>query len=181
MSMQSVFKKHSKIQKHLSSGKSALCTANDIRLFIASILYRGVIQKPVARMFYSKNKLFETLGFKKDIASRSISALRKIHSFCRYFITVLRKLSRSMNVLLDAGSHFLHLKTISDEALLLWKGRLCWKQFIRTTRERFGTKSFVLAQASSGHIWKLGRKPLPTTSIMVACVCSGRIREMYTC
>jgi len=27
-----VFKKHSRIQKHLSSDKSALCTANDIRL-----------------------------------------------------------------------------------------------------------------------------------------------------
>ena len=47
-----IFKKHSRIQKHLrSGGKSDLCTANDIFLFIASILYGGVIQKRVAHMF----------------------------------------------------------------------------------------------------------------------------------
>ena len=37
--------------------------------------------------------------------------------------------------------------------MLLWKGRLSWKQSIRTKRERFGLKSFILAEASSGYVW----------------------------
>ena len=40
-----------------------------------------------------------------------------------------------------------------DEALLLWKDRLSWKQFIRTKRTLFGFKSFVLAKVSSGYVW----------------------------
>ena len=31
-----------------------------------------------------------------------------------------------------------------DESLLLWKGRLSWKQYIWTKRSMFGLKSFVL-------------------------------------
>ena len=41
----------------------------------------------------------------------------------------------------------------ADEALLLRKGCLSWKQFIRTKRARFGLKSFVLAKTSSGYVW----------------------------
>ena len=40
-----------------------------------------------------------------------------------------------------------------DEALLVWKGRLSWKQFIRTKQARFGIKTFVLADAHKGYIW----------------------------
>ena len=40
-----------------------------------------------------------------------------------------------------------------DEALLLWKGRLSWKQFICTKRARLGLKSFVLADAKTGYVW----------------------------
>ena len=37
--------------------------------------------------------------------------------------------------------------------MLLWKGRLSCKQFIRTKRACFELKSFVLAEASSGYVW----------------------------
>ena len=40
-----------------------------------------------------------------------------------------------------------------DESLMLWKGRLSWKQFIRTKRSRFGIKSFSFCESSSGYIW----------------------------
>ena len=75
------FKKHSRIQKYLGSGKSELCTANDICLFIASILYHGVIQKHVAHMFYTKNKLFETPGFKKVLPQDRLVLLEKYIHF----------------------------------------------------------------------------------------------------
>ena len=38
-----------------------------------------------------------------------------------------------------------------DEALVLWKGRLSWKQFIRTKRARFDIKTFILADACTGY------------------------------
>ena len=41
-----------------------------------------------------------------------------------------------------------------DESLLLWKGRLSWKQSILTKRARLGFKSFLLCESKSGYIWK---------------------------
>ena len=40
-----------------------------------------------------------------------------------------------------------------DEALLFWKGRRSWKQYIKSKRARFSMKTFVLTEASSGYIW----------------------------
>ena len=40
-----------------------------------------------------------------------------------------------------------------NESLLLWKGRLGWKQYIPTKRARFGIKSFEICESSSGYIW----------------------------
>ena len=40
-----------------------------------------------------------------------------------------------------------------DEALFLWKGRLSWKQFIRTKRAHLGIKTFVLVGACMGYVW----------------------------
>ena len=54
-----------------------LCTANVIRLFIASIRYRGVNQKPVAHVFYTKNKPFETTGIKKILPQHRLVLLEK--------------------------------------------------------------------------------------------------------
>jgi hypothetical protein len=38
-----------------------------------------------------------------------------------------------------------------DENLLTFKGRLSWKQYISSKRARFGIKTFVLCEASSGY------------------------------
>lgn len=40
-----------------------------------------------------------------------------------------------------------------DESLLLFKGRLSWKQYMPLKRARFGIKSFLLCESSSGYIW----------------------------
>ena len=40
-----------------------------------------------------------------------------------------------------------------DQSLLLWKGRLSWKQYIPKKCSHCGMKSFVLCEASSGYKW----------------------------
>lgn len=39
-----------------------------------------------------------------------------------------------------------------DESLVLWKGRLSFKQFIKTKRHRFGIKIFVLCDVETDFI-----------------------------
>ncbi|XP_064621353.1 piggyBac transposable element-derived protein 4-like [Lineus longissimus] len=40
-----------------------------------------------------------------------------------------------------------------DESLMMWKGRLGWKQYIPSKRARFGIKSYELCESQSGYIW----------------------------
>ena len=42
-----------------------------------------------------------------------------------------------------------------DESLLLWKGRLSWKQYIPKKRSRFGIKPFAPCEASTGYTWNI--------------------------
>ena len=37
--------------------------------------------------------------------------------------------------------------------MLLWKGQLSWKQYIKTKRARFGMETFLLEEALPGYIW----------------------------
>ncbi|XP_035209506.1 piggyBac transposable element-derived protein 4-like, partial [Stegodyphus dumicola] len=39
-----------------------------------------------------------------------------------------------------------------DESLLLWKGRLSWKQYIPSKRSRFGVKLYKICESKSGYI-----------------------------
>ena len=111
-------------------------------------------------MFYTKSKLFETPGFKKILPQDRLVLLEKYIHFVD-ISTLGESYNRSAKIdliheyLVERWQSLLTLEeNISvDEALLLWIGRLIWKQFIRTVRARFGLKSFVLAEASSGYVW----------------------------
>ena len=88
-------------------------------------------------MYHTQDKLFETPGFKKVLSQNKLVLIEKYIHFVERWQSLLT-LGRDILV---------------DESLLLWKGRLRWKQFIRTKRARFGIKSFVLADASTGYVW----------------------------
>ena len=44
---------------------------------------------------------------------------------------------------------------VVDESLLLYKGNLSWKQFIKSKRARFGIKSFELCDSETGYLYNL--------------------------
>ena len=74
---------------------------------------------------------------KKDSSTR-------LNTFCDMLTDISMK-----NV--DAGEHI-----AIDEALVLWKGRLHFRQFIRTKRARFGIKLFVMCNSEkdwAGYNW----------------------------
>ena len=117
----------------------------DIRIYIASLLYRAIIHKPIAYMYYTQDRLFETPEFKRilpqfvDITELSDTYGRsaKIEPIYSYLV------ERWQSILT------LECEVSVDETLLLWKSRLSWKQYIKTKRARFGMKTL----ASSGYIW----------------------------
>jgi len=67
----------------------------------------------------------------------------------------LRKIRPVVDHLRDVfSSSFLPSRYVSvDESLLLWKGRLGWKQYIPKKRSRFGTKTYELFDSHTGYLW----------------------------
>ena len=137
-------------------------TAAEIRLYIAVLIYRGLVYKPREHLYYTKNKLFQTPGFRRILSQNKLVLLEKFLHFCNnqelpenYNKTakiqpVLEMLNKRFKLLIN-----LERDLSIDESLLLWKGRLSWKQYIPKKRSRFGTKSFVLCEASTGYIWNI--------------------------
>ena len=96
-------------------------------------------------MFYTKNKLFEITGITKILPQDRLVVLEKYIHFVD-ISTLGESDNRSAKIepiheyLVERWQSLLTLEeNVSvDETMLLWKGRLSWKQFIRTKRARFG-------------------------------------------
>ena len=67
----------------------------------------------------------------------------------------LRKITPVVDHLHDVFSRsFLPSRYVSvDESLLLWKGRLGWKQYIPKKRSHFGIKTYELCDSHTGYLW----------------------------
>ena len=155
-----IFKKSSHITRYSESKHVRLFNQNDIRLYIAMLLYRGVVHKPIYHTYYTNEKIFETPSFRKIISQNKLVLIEKYIHFDN--ISELgERYNRSSKIhprheyIAERWQSPLTLgRDVSiDEALLLWKGSLSWKQFIRTKRARFGIKTFVLADTCTDYIW----------------------------
>ena len=133
---------------------------NDIRLYIAFILYRGILWKPTNAMYFSTNSLFDTPLIRKVLSFDRLCLIEKfLHfvdnsclpiSFCK-----IAKIKPIYDYLVNKFKIlYIPNKNISiDESLLLWKGHLSWKQYVPSKRSRFGMKSFALCESATGYIW----------------------------
>ena len=139
-------------------------TKDEMYVFLALVMIQGIVKMPRTYMYWSHNA---TTGgpsvFCGDVMSRgrflsitkflrfsSMTDVDKSHPRTRMepYLDLLRQ--RSQRPLVPG------IDIAIDEALVLWKGRLQFKQFIRTKRARFGIKAFVLSPSASlwsGYSW----------------------------
>ena len=152
--------RESKLKKRCRENSWQPITPNDIRLYIAVLIYRGLIWKPTIHMYYTKNILFSTPRVPAIMPQQKFILSENYLHFVDN-ITLTPELGRRAKVapifdyLVDKFRYnYIPERNVSiEESLLLWKGRLSWKQYIPRKRSRFGLKSFVLAEAESSYIW----------------------------
>ncbi|XP_047141066.2 piggyBac transposable element-derived protein 4-like [Hydra vulgaris] len=132
----------------------------DIRLYIAFILYRGILWKPTNAMYFSTNPLFDTPLIRKVLSFDKFCLIEKFLHFVDNSSLPIHsckkaKIEPIYDYLVNKfKTLYIPNKNISiDESLLLWKGHLSWKQYIPSKRSRFGMKSFALCESATGYIW----------------------------
>ena len=146
-------------------------TPNEIKLFLALYLLTGIVQKPQIKQFWSTDPLLQTALFNQVMARNRFTEILKFLHFVdnsNYNANdpnrdKLYKVRGVVEFLVDQFKNvYIPTQHISiDEELLLWKGRLSFKQYIPSKRLRFGVKLFSLCE-DSGHLWNsfiyLGKK-----------------------
>lgn len=131
---------------------------DELYCFFATLLLMSHTKKNFMKQYWSTDPLIETPIFSK------------IFSQDRFFL-LLRVLHFDDNSLANGGDKLYKIRTIIetlrhkfssclqpsqnlviDESLMLWKGRLAFRQYNPRKRNRFGIKLFVLCDCSTGII-----------------------------
>ena len=131
---------------------------DEMYTFLGLSVLMGIVYKPRLAMYWSSDELYESGIFSKTMQrDRYLLLLRFLHFVDNDLIDSkdpnrdrLAKIREVMNLLkIQCSAVFQPGRDLCvDESLLLFKGRLAFKQFIRTKRARFGIKLFELCTSN---------------------------------
>ena len=129
-------------------------TRHEMKQFIGMVFCMGLIKKPQMQDYFSTNYIIETPFFRRsDNLSRD--RFMYILKYLRFYDCAthdiqnhgkLGKVNPGMKMIIDIVKTIYRpgRKISLDEYLMLYKGRLHLKQYIKTKRARFGVKAFSL-------------------------------------
>lgn len=138
--------------------------SNEIWMFLAVLIYQGIIGKPKQRWYWSRDKKFET-PFMHDLMT--LTRFEMIMKFLHFENNEsydaathpspkLKKIWKIYDALNKKFSKvYVPERDVSiDESLMPCKHHLSFKQYIPLKRARFGVKFFVMCESKSGYIVK---------------------------
>ncbi|XP_067121900.1 piggyBac transposable element-derived protein 4-like [Centruroides vittatus] len=139
-------------------------TVGEMYTFLAICILQGIVKKPDERMYWSTNDLFFTPIFPKLMTKNRFAEIKQNLHFAdnASFDSSTHpapKLNKILAIVNNLNSKFSRLyepeRDITvDESLLLFKGRISWRQYIPLKRSRYGVKFFMLCESSSGYLYK---------------------------
>jgi len=126
----------------------------------------SILKKPLIVQYWTKNPLYNTPLFGSVMSRNRFQLLLSMQHFTDNIQQpscddpLRDKLFKLRPVVDHLFEHFQLIYSMSqnvciDEFLLLWKGRLHFKQYIPIKCSRFGVKLFKLCESSSGYIYSL--------------------------
>lgn len=130
---------------------------DELYCFIAASLLMTRNKKLSLKEYWSKDKLLRSDIFSVIISrDRYFSLLQMLHftDIVGHTTDRLHKINEVVEMLRTSFSNAFqpYQRLCIDESLLLYKGRLSFKQYIPSKRSRFGIKSFLLCDCKTGYI-----------------------------
>ncbi|XP_020296172.1 piggyBac transposable element-derived protein 4-like [Pseudomyrmex gracilis] len=132
-------------------------TVDELRIFLGTTINMGHVRKGAIQNYWSTDPLLETPIFKKIMhRNRYLQILRFLH-FSNNEEIVNHLLKKVKPVIDDqrekcSNSILPGQNLCIDESLVLWKGKLYFKQFLPLKRHRFGIKLFELVDCKTGFL-----------------------------
>ncbi|XP_067140272.1 piggyBac transposable element-derived protein 4-like isoform X1 [Centruroides vittatus] len=138
-------------------------TIEDIYVFLTICIIQGIIHKPNENMYWTRNEIFLTPIFSKLMSRTRFLQIKNNLHFSSHdnndpTTHPNPKINKIWPIVTNLNKKCSHLyvpeRDISvDESLMLYRGRLSWKQYIPLKRSRFGVKFFMLCESASGYLY----------------------------
>jgi hypothetical protein len=140
-------------------------TVDELWCWMALVILQGVVGKPEQEMYWSKTAAVSTPFFGQYMSRNRFALLSrflhfvdnetivqeqgqhpcwKLHKVWPVWQAILKNFQQSYTPQRDISI---------DESLMLYKGRLGFRQYIKLKRARFGIKFFVMCESATGYIW----------------------------
>ncbi|CAG5059128.1 unnamed protein product [Parnassius apollo] len=135
-------------------------TVEELYRYFAVLIYLSFCHRSKIHEYWDTG-ILEMPSFRRIMSRTRFLLLTKFFHFVSNKNLVNRGYERKVEKIAPVVDHcnrkFAEMYTPSqylslDESLLLWKGRLSWRQCIRTKAARFGIKSFELCEAETGYL-----------------------------
>ena len=136
-------------------------TLDEFYTFLAMVLLMGIVKKETIREYWSTDIMIETPFFLKLLSSNRFNSIMHSLHFCDNLFcnTVantdsLAKIRLVFDHLREKFSSLFRpfQKVCIDESLVLWRGKLRFRQYIPSKRHRFGLKLFLMCDCKTGFI-----------------------------
>ena len=164
-------------------------TKDEMYVVLALFMMMGIIQKPTLRSYFSKNYIVATPVFCSIISmDRFESMCNFMHFNNNYHVGTYQgpsKIFKIYPVLSHLNTKFQSLclpgqNVAIDESLMLWRGRISFRQYISLKSSKFGIKSYELCESNSGYLWSFviytGKDTVFQTSFI-----SGNTKRQQLC
>ena len=147
--------------KRLIAWKDTTC--DEMKKLIGIMFYMGLVQKPAIEDYWSLDPLFHT-SYLMNMESLSRDRFQILLRFLRFANydeisendnDALRKIRPFLNMVKDiCRNTYLPNKDLTvDESMVLWRGRLFFRQYIPSKRHRYGIKLYEVCDAKTGYMW----------------------------
>ena len=133
--------------------------SDELWIYLCMLILMGIIQKPEMRLYWSNRHILATPIFGRLMSRDRFESIRKMIHFADPYLPSpdtdpVYKLRPFINMLLlTFSSNYEPERDVAvDEFLSLWKGRLHFRVYIPSKRERYGVELFMLCESKTGYV-----------------------------
>lgn len=137
------------------------CSLEEMKKFVGILLHMGLVQKHDISMYWSKDPTYYQPFFHES-SCLPRNRFQLILSWFRCYdcnevngedpLCKVRPFLAAVLVICK-NNYMPHQELAVDESLLLYKGRLLFRQYMPNKKARCGIKLYCLAESSSGYLW----------------------------
>ena len=126
--------------------------ADDMRNFLGILLHMGCVKLPSFGHYWSTNELYRFSAFSKVMSRNKFQLMLRFWHFVDNENAPSTRLSKIM-LLVDQLNNTMATiytpdrKVSIDESMMLWRGRLIFRQYIKNKKHKYGVKFYELCES----------------------------------